>query len=214
MKTTNIRLLFLALLVVFSTISCKKDFEPSRITFLPDIKIIGAENFVIVSGDDFTDPGATATVNGTPIDYTVSGEVDNNTPGLYILSYEAVNSDGFKASATRNVFVLPEAVTPGAADLSGNYKRSTNGRDSKVTKVADGVYFMTDGWGSATSGGNPLPINCYLICPDGVNITMPLYPTVFGGMEGSGTFNGTQMSILTSLIDQGPFTRTNTWIKQ
>ena len=100
MKTINIRLLFLALLVVFSTISCKKDFEPSRITFLPDIKIIGAENFVIVSGDDFTDPGATATVNGTPIDYTVSGEVDNNTPGLYILSYEAVNSDGFKASIT------------------------------------------------------------------------------------------------------------------
>lgn len=214
MKTINIKSLFLIALFSIITFSCEKDFEESRPTFLPDIALIGDENFVIVADDVFEDPGATATVNGTDIEYTVSGSVDNTTPGLYILTYEAVNSDGFKASVARNVFVLPDAVTPGAADLSGDYKRSTNGRDSKVTKVADGVYFMTDGWGSATSNGNPLPINCYLMCPDGVNITMPLYPTVFGGMEGTGTFNGSQMAILTTLVDQGPASRTNTWIKQ
>ena len=43
---------------------------------------------------------------------------------------------------------------------------------------------------------------------------MPQVSTVFGRMEGTGTFNGTQMAIYTVLLDQGPFARTNTWIKQ
>jgi hypothetical protein len=43
---------------------------------------------------------------------------------------------------------------------------------------------------------------------------MPNYPTVFGGMEGTGTYDGTKMVISTTLVDQGPLTRVRTWNKQ
>lgn len=215
MKALNIKLLFAFFAVTILLSGCKKDEnELSRPTFLPDLAIIGDFNFVMLAGDEYEEPGATATVNGEPIEYTIDGTVDPSEPGLYILTYVATNSDGFSASATRNVFVLPEPYNPEAASIAGDYKRSANGRASKVTTVVDGVYFMSDGWGSASSGGQPLPVPCYLMCTDGVNVLMPSYPTVFGGMEGSGTYNGVQMAIYTILVDQGPFARTNTWIKQ
>lgn len=216
MKTIKFNSFLLTALVVLTSVftACKKDYEASKITYLPNIEIIGEEIIVIVAGDDYNEPGAVATENGTPIDFTVSGSVDNNTPGIYILNYLATNKDGFSATDSRTVIVVAEAFIPGSADISGNYKRSTNGRDCEVSNVVDGVYFMTDGWGSATSGGLPLPINCYLFCSDGENILMPLYPTVFGGMEGEGIYTGTQMLIQTTLVDQGPASRLNTWNKQ
>lgn len=207
--------LFTAIVVLTSVFTaCKKDYEPSRVTFLPEIHIKGDAIFSIVVGDEYEDPGAVAIENGETIDYTISGTIDNTTTGIYILTYLAVNKDGFSSSDKRTVVVLPEAYVPGSADISGDYKRSANGRDSKVTKVVDGLYFMTDGWGSASSGSEPLPINCYLFCTDGENIIMPLYPTVFGGMEGEGTYDGVQMKIQTTLVDQGPASRLNTWVKQ
>ncbi|HPA36704.1 MAG TPA: DUF5011 domain-containing protein [Chitinophagales bacterium] len=215
MKALNIKLLFAFFAVTILLSGCKKDEnELSRPTYLPDLAIKGDFNYVILAGDEYEEPGATATVNGTPIDYTIAGTVDASEPGLYILTYTATNSDGFSASATRNVFVLPEPYNPEAANISGDYKRAANGRASKVTTVVDGVYLMSDGWGSASSGGQPLPVPCYLMCTNGVDILMPNYPTVFGGMEGEGTYDGTKMSIYTILVDQGPFARTNVWNKQ
>jgi len=213
----SIKLKFSLLLIISSLafIGCKKDFgDASKITYLPNIELLGSENVFIVAGDTYVESGASADVNGTPIDYTISGTVDTTTPGVYVLSYLATNSDGFSASVERTVFVLDHAFVPGSAELTGTYKRSANNRQSIVTKLADGVYKMSDAWGSASSGGQPLPVPAYLFCTDGVNIIMPQVSTVFGRMEGTGTFNGTQMAIYTVLLDQGPFARTNTWIKQ
>lgn len=213
----NIKLtkaLLFSILALF-VLSCNKnDTEVSKPTFLAEIEIVGDFNYVTLLGEPFEDPGAIATEKGQPSTYVVNGTVDTDIPGLYILTYVVTNEDGFTASATRNVFVLPEAFVPGSASIAGQYRRVPNNRASTVTTIIDGVYYMTDGWGSASSGGNPLPVPCYLMCTDGENITMPPYPTVFGGMEGNGTFNGTQMSIYTVLVDQGPFARTNVWNRQ
>lgn len=191
----------------------KEENETSKITYLPDIKLKG-DNMVIVQLDgNYTEQGVDATINGVPVEYATQGTVNVNEIGVYVLKYLATNIDGFSSSVERTVIVA-EPFIPGSADLSGNYKRAANGRDSKVTKIVDGVYSISDAWGSASSGGLPLPVPAYLFCPDGVTITMPQVVTVFGRMEGDGTFNGQQMSINTVLLDQGPFARVNVWVKQ
>lgn len=202
----------MAAVVVFA--GCKPDEpEASRPTFLPVVAVVGEELEVIVAGDAYTDPGATATENGATIEYTTTGAVDPNTAGVYIISYAAVNSDGFTASASRTVIVLPEPFVAGSADISGVYARAANGRLSTVTKIVDGAYTFSDAWGSATSGGNPFPIFSYLFCTNGTDVTIPPYPTAFGvDIEGFGTNDGAVMPIQTSLV--GLATRVNTWNKQ
>lgn len=217
MKTIKYSTFLLTVLIAVSSLftACKKDDNVlSKATFLPDVQIVGDAITVILKDSAYTEKGAVATENNVPIEYTISGSVDNTTPGVYILNYLGVNADGFSASDSRTVIVLPEAFIPGSAEISGNYKLASNSRPSTVTKVVDGVYTMSDGWGTATSSGNPSPIFCYLFCTDGVNITMPNYPTIFGGMEGTGTYDGTKMVITTTLVDQGPLTRVRTWNKQ
>lgn len=216
MKKITLNKIAFLLFVVTMLASCTKNkVEPSKPTYLPSLVLNGDKLIVILVGDtSYRELGAVAKENGTAINVAIDGEVDVNTPGVYILSYSATNSDGYSASLSRTVIVMPESFIPGSADISGDYKLASNSRPSTVTKVVDGVYTMSDGWGTATSSGNPSPIFCYLFCTDGVNITMPNYPTVFGGMEGTGTYDGTKMVITTTLVDQGPLTRVRTWNKQ
>lgn len=198
-------------------ISCNKDKESEgkySITYYPDIELIGDKIVSVVLDEEYEELGAIATEKGEEIEYTVSGKVDVSTPGIYTVSYSATNQDGFSKTETRTVFVISEAVVEGSPSIAGTYARAANGRLCTVTSIAPGVYSMSDGWGSATSGGNPLAIPCYLVCTDGENIDMPEVSTTFGGMTGFGTFDGTEMSIMTILLDQGPAERVNVWVKQ
>lgn len=200
-------------------ISCNKDKESAgkySITYYPDIEIVGDKVMSIVQDEEYVDQGAIVTENGVEIDWTSSGEVDVTTPGMYTITYSAVNKDGFAKSDSRVVFVLPEAVDEEAPSLAGTYVRTANGRTSTVTLVAPGVYYMTDAWGSATTGGNPLPLGVYLISPDGENIDMPfIYTGVsnFGDIGGFGTFDGAILELNTTLTVAGA-QRVNVWVKQ
>jgi hypothetical protein len=57
-------------------------------------------------GTAFTDPGYTASENGEAVDVTISGSVNTAEAGLYTLTYAAVNSDGFRKSVERQVYVV------------------------------------------------------------------------------------------------------------
>jgi len=69
------------------------------------ISLNGADPFALECGEDFDDPGATA-VNGTgdPVAVTVSGAVDNHTPGSYVVTYTATEGTN-SVSTTRTVNV-------------------------------------------------------------------------------------------------------------
>lgn len=211
--------LLVVLMVTGILVSCNKDKESEGkygITYYPDIEILGDRILSIVVDEEYDDEGAYVTENGEEIDWTSSGEVDISTPGMYTITYSAVNKDGFSASASRIIFVLPEEVNPEAASLVGTYLRTANGRTATVTSIVPGVYSITDAWGSATSNGNPLLLPCYLICPDGENIDMPfIYTGVsnFGDIGGFGTFDGALLSLNTTLTIAGA-QRVNVWVKQ
>jgi len=78
-------------------------------TVAPVVTLAGDAAMQITAGDNFTDPGATATddVDGalTPI---ASGSVDSATPGLYTITYTATDAAGNVGTASRVVTVVAQ----------------------------------------------------------------------------------------------------------
>lgn len=138
MKTLKFNSLLTITLIVFVTLftSCKKEDSGSKATFLPDIAIKGDKIIIVFKGDNFPDPGATATVNGEAVDFTVSPALDVEEPGAYVLNYLALNSDGFSASDSRIVVVVDTADGLNQDDLSASFSRDGQA-GSSVTWTKD-----------------------------------------------------------------------------
>lgn len=79
--------------------------DVSRVTVFPELQIIGDATMLTEVGQSFADPGANATIGGTPVAFQTGGNLDTNTPGFYTIIYSVENSDGFEASAQRTVIV-------------------------------------------------------------------------------------------------------------
>ena len=197
--------------------SCNKDVTHntadhvgiSTVTHYVTLQLNGDDVMSVVKGETFTDPGVTATENGTTSTYRTSGTVDVNTVGIYVLTYTAVNKDGFSSSATRTVVVIPAHENAGV-DVSGSYAYvGSSVYTATISKVAEGVYYTDNCW----SGSFIIP--CYFICIDGANLIMPPQSTPYGGLNGTGTLRPTgQLVYIVSLTDQGIENSTRNWQKQ
>ncbi len=183
----------------------------SKITFYVVLTLKGPAFESIVAGQPYVDSGATAVENGKPAMYTTSGTVDFNTPGIYTITYTAVNQDGYSSAISRNVAVIPTAPDPGV-DLSGTYANvGSAALTADISMVAPGVYFTSNCWGGSSSA----VIQAYFFCSDGVTITVPPQKfTAYGNLDGSGTYNAGKITWTITLEDQGPFTATKSWQKQ
>lgn len=128
-------------LTLFTASSCEEDKVTegiSTITFYPVITLKGEQWNQVPVGGTFTDPGATATEGETEIQVKVSGTVDTKTPGVYVITYDAVNKDGYSSTEYRYIGVISPAAS---VDITGNYKRNAGAEGvSKVTKVSGNLY--------------------------------------------------------------------------
>ena len=134
--------IYMAIIATLAFTSCKE--EPTAVSETvkveyPVITLIGDEYVSIPVGGSFSDPGANSYDGFTKETSKVeplSSDVDNMTPGMYPIIYEAKNKYGFKAQAVRWVAVTN---VPSTEDIGGNFKR-TNGCPVTITKVANGIY--------------------------------------------------------------------------
>jgi Domain of unknown function (DUF5011) len=129
----------------------------SKIVYFPSVTIKGDRLMIINMGSTFTDPGAEATLNGASVQYTTSGSVDVNTPGIYDLTYSASNPQGYSASDWRTVVVMGNDIS--THDLSGVYLRPATGITSTWTMTADGVYSVENPGGSSGVGQTVIAVN-------------------------------------------------------
>jgi hypothetical protein len=120
----------------------------SRVTHFPTLELKGDQYMAIPAGSTFTDPGITAKEGSNDIPYTTSGSVNSNNTGVYILTYSAVNKDGFAASVTRTVAVYSTDDVAASNDLSGTYVRTSNNVSSTWTRIAPGVYTVVNPGGA------------------------------------------------------------------
>lgn len=148
----------------------------SRVVFFPEIETKGEYVIVVQQGATYTDAGATGTLNGQPNPVTTTGTVNTAVPGIYTLTYETKNSDGFSASDYRSVAVIGNDVL-NATDFSGTYARyigsAANGQTSTWTKTAKGVYTVINPGGA--TGVTATAVNY-----TGNRIVIPPQPTSAG----------------------------------
>lgn len=222
------------ILMAFAGMSCEDDStaDISRITNYPTFTMEGDAILVHVAGEPYSDPGVTAlegeneiTVTKTVIQskfiepgmtqpedvqYATLSEIDEDVPGMYTVTYTAVNQDGYSGTTERIVFVLDGEPDP-SVDLSGTYT-SGSSPTSVVTKVADGVFLATNVWG----GGSTVRIGAYVLTSDGVNLNVPQQDTQtrifgYGTRNGAGTWS---MSMSRPLFSPPLIDLAKVWTKQ
>jgi hypothetical protein len=214
MKQSLLLLLSGALLLA----SCKKDpvntedkVGGSRVTHFPTFKLNGGAYESIVVGSTFTDAGATAKEGDTPLPVTTTGSVNAATVGIYTLTYSATNHDGFPATVTRTVAVLPAAEVAGV-DISGRYQNiGSFAYTATMKKLAPGFYSSDNVWG----GSSAAVIPAYLITTDGSTILLPESElSSYGRVNGTGTLDATgNLNLRVSLLDQGVNNSLRKWKK-
>ena len=77
----------------------------------PIITLEGGEMSFILAGENYEEPGCTATDfrdGDLSANVIVSGDVDGNLPGIYTLKYSITNSIGVEAVKERIIYVIPK----------------------------------------------------------------------------------------------------------
>jgi hypothetical protein len=127
-------LYILLFLVTGTLVSCVQDDTDgvSSITNYPIITVNGPSFMVVNQGDTYVDAGAVSTENGAEIETTTSisngtyfgaAGVDTNSPDQYIVTYSALNADGFSGNASREVWVANTGDL--TTSIEGLYTSST-----------------------------------------------------------------------------------------
>lgn len=162
MKIISIIFSLFLMSVLFSCNKTDFNYPPgtvgkSKIVYFPSVTIKGDRLVIINQGSTFTDPGVDALLNGTAVQFTTTGNVDANTPGIYDLAYSAMNPEGYSASDWRTVVVIGNDVS--SNDFSGVYLRPATGITSTWSKIKDGVYSVENPGGSSGVGKTVIAVN-------------------------------------------------------
>lgn len=135
--------------------------DNSRLTYYASIELDEGSTVIWTLGVPFEEPGYTVTLNGEDITddanyVTVSGteSVDVDTPGLYYITYAAINDDGFSVSTTRTILVAdttPSVIESGIWTVTSDTYRTYGGATTKfsgytvvVLQTAPGVFYVSD----------------------------------------------------------------------
>jgi Domain of unknown function (DUF5011) len=124
----------------------------SKVVYFATVAIKGERLMIIDQGSTFTDPGVTAELNGQPVAAPVSGTVNVNVPGVYVLEYTATNPEGFSASDWRTVVVMSTSAQVTNNNFAGTYVRD-NGVKAFWTKTGRGVYTVDNPGGAGVGVG-------------------------------------------------------------
>lgn len=205
----NINLLTLVVLSMIIYSCNKDDFNypegyvgTSKVTTYPSVTTKGNKLTIINQGATYTDAGATVKVGEDDAEYVTKGSVNAATPGIYILSYDASNEDGFSASDSRTVVVMSTGSDISGNDFSGTYNRyvdgAANGQSSTWTKIGNGIYKVKN------PGGAVLEDEITVVNYSGNNIAIPLQSTSVGDFSSKGgLYNPASNSFTWSIVNGG-----------
>jgi len=144
-------------------ISCDEDDTAgvSRITYFPEMELIGDALIINPLGTPFTDPGIIATAGGEPIEYTTvvgkgrwfGQELNSSIADYHVITYSALNEDGIPGTITREVYISNTGDLTTSIEgvymmdtwrSSGSYEGLSAGM---IIKTAPDKYMLTHGIG-------------------------------------------------------------------
>lgn len=197
----------------------------SKVTIFPKVTVNGANPVFVPQGGTFTDPGATALAGTVVLPYTTSTTgvyrgtttLDTSKTDEYAVTYTALNSDGFKASATRKVIVYKTGDLVNSIEGVYTCTISRNGvipsaayqniKYIYIWKNTDGTYEVSDAFGGWYQYGRALGLD--YITPGGtinaVNIatntfTFPGNPLSNDGFGGTANITGLTVNPITKVL--------------
>ncbi len=140
------------------TQACNKEYdkvsEVKNVTY-PTITFAGQPYYSINVGGDV--PAFVATAYDSTLkerdSVSIVGieDIDNTTPGLYIINARAANRYGFYS--TSSIYVAVTDI-PATTDISGRYIRTATGGIVTVQKLARGLYQLDNLGGVARTAAN------------------------------------------------------------
>lgn len=155
-------LLLCSLTVAFTACDDETSQDNSKVTYYPIVSLKGDTYATVPVGGTYEEAGCSAEIGGKDVsaDVKVSGSVDTSKPGLYSLTYTAVNEDGFSASVSRTVAVYdptPSAIMSGAWYTTAASYRVSAGKTTAygdtypiiIYQVEPGEFYVSDflgGW--------------------------------------------------------------------
>ena len=101
--------LFLIPLAAMLLTACSKESEDiSFITNYAVFNLVGDDVVYVNIGDDYVEPGVSATENGEDVSSKIKVSTDfvKDEYGLFSVNYSIVNSDGYPATAGREIVVV------------------------------------------------------------------------------------------------------------
>jgi len=200
--------------------SCKKDtinntadkVGISKVTYFPILTMSGDNIIAVEMGSAFTDPGATAKAGESDVPVTATGSVNTSNPGVYTITYSAVNADGFSATTRRTVAVYSTSADAASHDLSGDYARTSNGSIASWTKIAPGVYKVFNPGGAPGTNLTVIVFN-----PTGYQIFIPEQVASDGSVTSSTNesyTNSTPPQYSWKIVNPGYGSGQRTFVKQ
>jgi hypothetical protein len=157
MKKIIFSLLICTSLLTLWSCKDKDSYDDSKVTYFVKMALKGDDVMSIAKGSTFTDPGAVATEGTEDISskIAVTSDLDASKVGVYTVTYTATNVDGYSSSVSRTVAVYdPVApttdlagtytVAPGTYRLRGEAKTAYSGQSVTITKLASGVFAISD----------------------------------------------------------------------
>lgn len=161
MKNKFLILKSLLLVSILSQFSCEKPEENvSRITYYPIISLKGQQWNTVDLNGSFTDPGVTAKEGDQTINVETGGDVVNTQKaGVYVITYTAVNKDGYSATEYRYVGVIDPSVK--GKDMSGLYRRNAGAMGYSNVKRISEAFYSSDNVGGIASGGPATTVYFY-----------------------------------------------------
>ena len=154
---------------IFTSCEDTSSENVSNLTVYPVITLEGDDPAFVEAGTPYTDPGATGTISGVPVDLdtqfigryrkNVFSELDTNVADVYNLEYSAMNSDGFTSGASRQVIVAKTGDLVNSIEGLYTSTVTRNGAQGSpasaytdieyilIWKNADGTYEVSDAFG-------------------------------------------------------------------
>lgn len=155
----NIFYLLILLLVTAGLSSCDEDTTAgyTDITYYPTLEVLSTDT-IVNKGADYVDPGVYAELQGEDVtdQVQVTSNVDLSEAGIYTISYDITNDDGFTVSKSRTVYVAdptPSVISSGMHTVqegthriwfSSGARVDFNGYDIIILQTEPGVFYISD----------------------------------------------------------------------
>ncbi len=196
------------LLIAFLVASCGGDGTNQKDTQKPVITLNGASIINLAKGQPYTELGATVSDNiDSNLTIKITGTVDSNTVGTYIISYSAQDKAKNKATAKRTVNVEALACTQ-VITLAFNPTTKEEKEFATPCDVPDGWIIVSRSYGKAGNNAiapiitEPLNGNAVAIMPKGVTSENPI-PVVFFAPGFKGTDYNKYITLLNFIASHG-----------